>query len=77
MDDSGLVGEGLVVRIGRFPFQTALGAWPAIGTHPWYESPSNLWVENAKRNDEQWVTEAVLLIKVQSWPWENQIAVGK
>ena len=49
--ESGLVGSGVVVRIGRFLVQTPLGARPGIGTQPRYEAPGDLQVENVKRSD--------------------------
>ena len=49
--ESGLVGSGVVVRIGRFLVQTPLGARPGIGTQPRYEAPGDLRVENVKRSD--------------------------
>ena len=49
--ESGLVGEGVVVRIGRFPVQTPLGARPGFGTQPRYEAPGDPRVENVKRSD--------------------------
>ena len=41
------MGEGVVIRIGRFLVQTPLGARPDLGTQPHYEAPVDLWVENA------------------------------
>ena len=49
--ESGLVGQGIVLRTGRFPVQTPVGAWPGLGTQPHYEAPGDPWVENAKRSD--------------------------
>ena len=49
--ESGLVGQGFVVRIGRFPVQTPLGARPGLGAQPRYEAPGDLRVENVKRSD--------------------------
>ena len=43
--ESGLAGSGVVIRIGRFPVQTLLGAWLGLGTQPRYEAPSDLLVE--------------------------------
>ena len=45
-NQSGLVGEGVVVRMGRFPVQTPLGAQLGLGTQPCYEAPGDLEVEN-------------------------------
>ena len=42
------VGLGVVVRIGRFPVQSLLGARPGLGIQPLYEAPGDLWVENVK-----------------------------
>ena len=39
---------GVLVRIGRFPVQTLLGARPGLGTQPRYEAPGDLRVENVK-----------------------------
>ena len=38
-------------KIGRFPVQTPLRAWPGLGTQPRYEAPGDLRVKNVKRND--------------------------
>ena len=40
-----LVGSDVAIRIGRFPFQTPLGAWPGFGMQPHFEAPGNLWFE--------------------------------
>ena len=40
-----------IVRIGRFPVQTLLGARLALGTQPRYGAPGDLQVENVKRSD--------------------------
>ena len=42
---SGLVGEGVGIRIGRFAVQTPLGARPGLGIQHRYEAPGDLWVE--------------------------------
>ena len=62
------MGKGVVIRIGRVLVQTPLGARPGLGTQPRFEAPSNLKVENAKRRDQHWVSEAVPSIMAQSWP---------
>ena len=49
--ESGLVGQGIVLRTGRFPVQTPVGAWPGLGTQPHYEAHGDPRVENAKRSD--------------------------
>ena len=41
----------VIVRIGRFPVQTPLGARPGLGTQPRYEVPGDLRVENVIRSD--------------------------
>ena len=38
-------------KIGRFPVQTPLGAWPGLGTQTRYEAPGDLRVKNVKRSD--------------------------
>ena len=38
-----------MIRIGRFPVWTPLGAWPGLGTQPCYEAPGHLWVKYVKR----------------------------
>ena len=43
--ESGLVGQGVVVRIGRFPVQTPLGARPGLGTQSHHEAPGDPWVK--------------------------------
>ena len=45
VEESGLVGLGIVIRIGRFPVQTPLGTRPGLGTQPRYEAPGDLRVE--------------------------------
>ena len=37
-----------MIRIGRFPVQTPLGAWLGLGTQPCYEDPGDLPVEIVK-----------------------------
>ena len=39
------MGQGIVIRIGRFPVQIPLGAWPGLGPQPPYKTPGDLWVE--------------------------------
>ena len=46
--ESSLVGEGIVIRIGRFPVQTPLGARPGLGTQLRYEDPGDLWIKIVK-----------------------------
>ena len=48
---SGVVGEGIVIRIGRFPIQTQLGARLGLGSQPHYEAPGDLRVEYVRRSD--------------------------
>ena len=43
--ESRLVGYDIVIRIGRFPVQTPLGAQLGLGTQPRYKAPGDLWVE--------------------------------
>ena len=50
---SGLVGWGITNRIKRFPIQTPLGAQPGLGTQPYYEVYSDLWIKIVKT---QWLT---------------------
>ena len=40
--------SGIAIRIGRFPVQTLLGAWPGLGTQPCYKVPGDHRVENVK-----------------------------
>ena len=42
LEESGLVGQGGVIRIGRFLVQTPLGARPGLGTQPRFEAPADL-----------------------------------
>ena len=42
LGESGLVGQGGVIRIGRFLVQTPLGARPGLGTQPRFEAPGDL-----------------------------------
>ena len=46
--ESRLVGYGVVIRIGRFPVQTPLGAQPGLGTQPRYKAARDLLVEIVK-----------------------------
>ena len=51
--ESGLVGYGVGIRIGRFPVQTPVGVQPGSETQPYYEVPGDLrdeLVENAVIN---------------------------
>ena len=50
--ESGLVGSGAAVRIGRFPVQTPLGARLGLGTQPRYEAPGDPRVENVKKRSD-------------------------
>ena len=49
--ESGLLGKGVVIRMGRFPVQTSLGTWPDLGTQPCCEAHGDLQVEIVKRSD--------------------------
>ena len=40
-----------VVRIGRFPIQSPLGARLSLGTQPRYKAPGDPRVENVERSD--------------------------
>ena len=42
------MGYGVVIRIGRFPVQTPLGAQPGLGTQPHYKAARDLLVEIVK-----------------------------
>ena len=46
--ESGLVNQGVVIRIGRILVQTPLGTWPGLGTEPCYEAPGDLRVKYVK-----------------------------
>ena len=48
--ESGLVGQGIVVRIVKFLVQTPC-AHPGLETQPYYEAPNDLQVENIKCSD--------------------------
>ena len=50
--ENGLVGSGLVSRIGRFSVQTPVGTWSALGTQPYYKAPGDSLVEIVKT---QWL----------------------
>ena len=43
--ESGLEIYSVAIRIGRFPVQTLLGAWPGLDIQPRYEAPGDLPVE--------------------------------
>ena len=45
------MGYEVVIRIGRFPVQNPLDAWPSLRTQTCYETPGNLRVEYVKRSD--------------------------
>ena len=51
--ESGILGQGVVIRIGRFPVQTPLGVWLGLGTQPIFEAPGDLQLETVKT---QWLT---------------------
>ena len=36
LGETGLVGQGIVIRIGRFLVQTPIGTWSGLGTQPRY-----------------------------------------
>ena len=75
--ESGLVGQGAVTRIRRFPVRTLLGARPGLGTQPRYEASGNLLVDYVKRN---WLTSGewdYLFNNGPKLPWGSQIAVKK
>ena len=43
--ESGLVGQGITIRIRRFLVQTLLGAKQDLETQPSCEAPDEFWVE--------------------------------
>lgn len=43
--ESGLVGYGVIFRIGRIPVQTSLDAQLGLDIQPQYEAPGDLQVE--------------------------------
>ena len=47
--ESGLVGEGIVIRVGRYPVRTPVGARPGLGTQPRYETLGDPRVDYVKR----------------------------
>ena len=47
-----LMGLGLAIRVGTFPVQPLLCAWPDLGTQPCYKTPGNLRVKIAEK---QWL----------------------
>ena len=49
LQTSGLVGQGVVIRIGRLPVQTPLGARPGLGTQPRHKAPGDLQVKMDKK----------------------------
>ena len=67
---SGIVGKGVVIRIGRFLVQTPLGTWSGLWTQPYWEAPSDL-------PGGLQVSKAVPLRMAQSWPWGSQMAITK
>ena len=46
--ESGLVGQGVVIKVKRFPVQTPRDAWLGLGTQAHYEAPGDLQVKNPK-----------------------------
>ena len=48
LGESGLVGSDVVIRTGRFPVQTLLGARPDLGKQPCGEAPCDLRLEIVK-----------------------------
>ena len=45
IEECGVVFYDVVIRSGRFPVQTPVGAQPGIGTQSYYEAPGDLPVE--------------------------------
>ena len=43
-----LLGQGIVIRIGKLLVQTPLGAWSSLGNKSCYEAPGDLQLEIAK-----------------------------
>ena len=51
-----LMGLGLAIRVGTFPVQSLLCAWPDIGTQPCYKTPGNPRVKIAEKiAEKQWL----------------------
>ena len=50
LGESGLMSQGVGIRIWRFPVQTPLGTRLSLGIQPCYEAPSDLWIQYAKRS---------------------------
>ena len=48
-----LMGLGLTIRVGTFPVQSLVYAWPDIGTQPCYKTPGNLRVKIAEKIAEK------------------------
>ena len=46
LQESGLVGEGIVIRIGSFLVKFPLGTWSGLGTQPLHNASGDLLVEN-------------------------------
>ena len=65
--ESGLVGWGVTLRIGRFPVQTPIDAGPGLGTQPLYEFPGDSQVEISACSEEHRVSEATPSLEAQSW----------
>ena len=51
MEENGLVGQGIAIRIGRFLVQTPLGAQPGLEAQPPYKAAGELHVNLYKRSD--------------------------
>ena len=49
---NGWVGQGVAIRIGRFPVQNSLGARLGLGTQPRYEAPGDLRVEYVQKRSD-------------------------
>ena len=68
---SDLMGQGVVIRIGRFPGRTPLGARPGLGTQPRCKAPSDPRVEYVKR---KWLTSGNWSCLLDNGP---KLAVGQ
>ena len=61
-----LVGQGVVIRIGRFPVQTPLGTQPGLGTQPRCEAPGYIRVKIDKNT-----VINIGLVRLCPWEWPN------
>ena len=62
------MGQGTVIRIGRFLGQTPLGAWMGLGTQSCYEAPGDPWVTIVENTV---INIGLVRLSPQEWPTDS------